>query len=191
MKLALKKRTGTAKSEVKTMRREGNIPAIIYGSDQQSEKIVVTGDEFHAGLRNLKLKEKHLATTIFELELDGTTRKAIVKDIQYHPATYAVLHLDFILLSDAKPVTINVPIHVVGASECPGIKLGGTLRQVIRSMKISCLPADIPEEFKVDIRELGMSQSKRLSEITIPASIRPLAIMSEVALVIAKGKGAT
>jgi large subunit ribosomal protein L25 len=190
MKLPLKKRTGAVKSEVKNIRKEGNIPAILYGATKQPENIVVPGIEFQTGMRNLKLKNERLATTIFELELDGVTMKALVKDIQYHPATYEILHLDFILLSDDKLVTVNVPIHVSGVAECPGIKLGGTLRQVIRSMKVSCLPADIPKEFKIDIRELGLSQSKRLSDIEVPAKVRPMALMNEVALVIAKGKGA-
>ncbi len=190
MKLSLKKRAGATKSEIKTLRREGNIPAILYGSEKHPEKIVVPGVEFQTILRQLKLKSGHLATTVFELELDGVAKKALVKDIQYHPATYAIEHLDFILLSDGKHVSINVPIQVLGAADCPGIKLGGTLRQVIRTMKVSCLPADIPKEFQVDIRELGLDQSKRLSEIAIPSNVRPMARMNEVAIVIAKGKGA-
>lgn len=189
MKLSLKKRAGAVKSEIKAIRREGNIPAILYGSGHNPEKVMVAGVEFEAILRQLKLKNGQLATTVFELSIDGSKKKALVKDIQYHPATYAIEHLDFIVLEENKSVTVNVPIQILGAADCSGIKLGGTLRQVIRVLKVSCLPAHIPAEFQIDIRDLGVSQSKRLSDIAIPANVRPMALMSEVVVVVAKAKG--
>ncbi|MBF8262700.1 MAG: rplY [Parachlamydiales bacterium] len=186
MKLTLTKRTSATKSAIKTIRREGNIPAVIYGLGQAVEKITIKGEEFRAILRNLP--QGQLATTVFELHLGGKASKAIIKDIQYNVASYDVEHIDFVLLSNDKNVTINVPIQVVGIAECPGIKLGGTLRQVIRTLKVTCLPKDIPSEFQVDIRDLNITQSKRLSDIAISEKVRPLALMSEVAVVIAKGK---
>jgi len=190
MKLTLKKRAGAVKSEINAIRREGNIPAVLYGSGHAPEKIVVPGVEFQAILRQLKLKNSQLATTVFELHVDGKTVQALIKDIQYHPASYAIEHIDFFLLHKAKPVTLNVPIQIHGAADCPGIKLGGTLRQVIRTLKVSCLPDHIPTEFHLDVRDLGLAQSKRLSDIAIPAHVRPLAQMNEVAVVVAKAKGA-
>ena len=190
MKLSLKKRTGALKSEIKAIRREGNIPGILYGSGHEQEKVVVLREEFDAILRQLKQKNGQLATTIFELHIGGSKKRALVKDIQYHPATYAIEHLDFIVLEENKPIRVNVPIQVVGTADCAGVKLGGTLRQVIRVLKVSCLPAHIPSEFQIDVRDLGVSQSKRLSDIAIPAHVKPLALMSEVAVVVAKAKGA-
>ena len=190
MKLSLKKRAGALKSEIKAIRREGNIPAVLYGSGHAPEKITVSGVEFEAVLRQLKLKNSQLATTVFELHIDGAKKKALVKDIQYHPATYAIEHLDFIVLEEGKPVTVNVPIQILGAGECAGVKLGGTLRQVIRALKVMCLPAHIPAEFQIDVRDLGVSQSKRLSDIAMPSHVRPLSLMNEVAVVVAKAKGA-
>jgi large subunit ribosomal protein L25 len=186
MKLTVTKRTGASKSEIKQIRREGNIPAVIYGLGQAVEKITVTGVEFQAILR--QIKQGQMATHVFELSEDKMKRKAIIKDIQYNVASYDVEHIDFLLLSDDQPVTVNVPIQVLGAAECPGIKLGGTLRQVIRTLKVSCLPKHIPSEFHIDVHDLNIMQSKRLSDIAIPAHVRPLALMSEVAVVIAKGK---
>ncbi len=186
MKLTVIPRTGATKSEIKKIRREGDIPAVIYGPGLAVEKITVKGTEFQAVLRNLL--QGRLATTTFEIHLDGKARKAIVKDIQYNVASYAVEHIDFVLLSKDHLVTINVPIQILGLAECQGVKLGGTLRQVIRTMKVSCLPKDIPAEFQIDIRELNILDSKRLSDISIPPHVRPLARMNEVAVVIAKGK---
>ncbi len=189
MKLTLTPRMGATKSEINKIRREGDIPAVIYGPGLPVEKITVKGSEFQAVLRNLP--QGRLATTTFELDLDGKMRKAIVKDIQYNVASYAVEHIDFVLLSKDHPVAVNVPIHILGVAECPGVKLGGTLRQVIRTLKVSCLPKDIPGEFQIDIRELNIMDCKRLSDISIPPNVRPMAQMSEVAVVIAKGKVAS
>jgi large subunit ribosomal protein L25 len=186
MKLTLTTRTSATKSAIKAIRREGNIPAVIYGLGEAVEKITVKGEEFRAVLRNLP--QGQLATTVFDLHLGSKARKAIVKDIQYNVASYDVEHIDFVLLANDKRVTVNVPIQVTGIAECPGIKLGGTLRQVIRTLKVSCLPKDIPSEFQIDIRDLNITQSKRLSDIAIPSKVRALAQMSEVAVVIAKGK---
>lgn len=186
MKLTVKKRTGATRGEVKAIRRVGNLPAVIYGPGVEGEKIFIEGPEFQACLRQIKQKHKQIATTIFELD----SKKALIKDIQYHPVTYAIEHIDFFLLTDDKPITVNVPIQINGIADCTGIKLGGTLRQVIRTLKVSCLPSDIPNDFQIDIRDLGLGQSIRLSDIAIPSNVRPLALMNEVAVVIAKGKGA-
>lgn len=189
MKLTLTKRAGLAKSELKRIRREGDIPAVFYGVGHAVEKVVVKGAEFQAVLRHLK--QGQLATHLFELEVDGHTRQATIKDVQYHPVTYAIEHLDFASITEDRPLSVNVPIQIVGLADCPGVKLGGTLRQVIRTLKVSCLARDIPQEFQIDVRDLNIAQSKYLSDIRMPPNVRPLASMNEVAVVIAKGKAAS
>lgn len=185
MKLSVFKRTTGKKSEIKKIRREGNIPGILYGQKQEVENIYIKGDELQAIFRGLKAGL--LPTTIFELSDGHKAVRAIVKDIHYHPTSYAVQHIDFVILEANTPVNVNVPIQILGLAECPGIKLGGFLRQVIRTLKVNCLPKDIPQEFTLDIRDLQIAQSKRLGDITIPDSVRPLAkSMNEVAVVIAK-----
>jgi large subunit ribosomal protein L25 len=186
MKLTVTQRMMQTKGMVKAIRREGNIPAIIYGSDKSVEMVVVNGNEFQAGLR--KLPQGRLATSVIELCQDEKVRRAIIKDVQYHVATYRIQHIDFLLLNDQCPVTVNVPIQISGIADCPGIKLGGVFRQVIHSLKVSCLPKNIPNEFKIDISEMNISQSKCLSSVVIPPNVRVLAPMNEVAVVIAKGK---
>lgn len=186
MKLTITERTGTTKGAIKAIRREGNIPAVVYGLGKTVEKIIINGSEFSALLR--KTPQGQLATKVFELHLDGKARKVIVKDIQYNVASYQVEHVDFLLLANDQHVTVNVPIQVLGVAECPGIKLGGTFRQVIRTLKVTCLPKDIPSELQIDIHDLNIAQSKRLSDISIPSNVRPLMPLDSVAVVVAKGK---
>lgn len=128
-----------------------------------------------------------LATTVFELVDDsGLVRKAHVKDISYEPTTYRIQHLDFVELHDDVPVSINVPIQPVGMVDCVGMKLGGVCRQVIRSLRVVCLPKDVPSAFEVDIRHLNLKQSMRLKDIKLPESVRAMGNMNEVMIVIAK-----
>src|SRR3989344_4099735 len=187
MKLTIHPRKNLTKGETNRIRREGDIPAILYGKNQENETITVKGSEVKAILRNLK--SGRLATTVFELTDGGKkSRKAIVKDIQYHPANYAVEHIDLAVLLDDQLVTVNVPIRILGVDECVGIKLGGFLRQVIRTIQVNCLPKDIPQEFTLDVRTLDVNESKRLSDLAIPKNVRPRAVLSEVAVVIAKAR---
>ncbi|HSX11787.1 MAG TPA: 50S ribosomal protein L25/general stress protein Ctc [Chlamydiales bacterium] len=187
MKLAIHKRTTGKKGETNKLRREGNIPAILYVQNEPGTPVYVKKDEVQAILRNMK--PGLLATTVFELNEGDKKHKAIVKDIQYHVATYDVIHIDFALISDKQPVTVNVPIQMTGVADCVGVKLGGFIRQVIRTLKVSCLPKDIPQEFTVDVSKLDITHSKTLADIAIPSTVRPIAKMSEVAVIVGKKAG--
>lgn len=187
MKLAVQKRTLGKKGDTNKLRREGNIPGIIYGNNEAGTPIAVKTEEVQAILRNMK--PGLLATTVFELQEGQKKLKALVKDIQYHVATYDVVHIDFALVVEDKPVTVNVPIQMIGAADCVGVKLGGFIRQVIRTMKVSCLPKHIPQEFTIDVRELNIAESKTLSDVAIPSNVRPLGKMDEVAVIVGKKAG--
>ena len=179
MELSVFKRSGIKKSENTKIRIDGGVPAVIYGK-KQNENIYINKMEMETVLRNLP--KGSLSTTVFELKGIG---KAIIKEIQYHPTSYNLLHVDFALLEKA-PIKVKVPITVIGEDKCPGIKLGGVLRKVIRSVKVRCLPEHMPKEFVVDIAEMNLGDSKRLSDIAIPSNIVPMVNLGEVAIVIAK-----
>jgi len=184
MQLTVSKRTPGKKTEIKKIRREGNIPAIFYSQGKAGEEIVVNGIEFNGLVK--QVKPGCLSTTVFSLKIGGKEIKALLKDIQYEITTYNVIHLDFIELVENVPVNLNVPLQFTGTVDCIGVKPGGILRPVIRTVKVSCLPKDIPTEFELDVRDLGIRQSRRLSDIKMPPEVRPLSSLSEVAVVVAK-----
>jgi|SRR5580700_794590 large subunit ribosomal protein L25 len=184
MKLAVKQRVSEKKKDIKEIRREGNIPAILYSSKAEPVKLVVSGIEFDAVLR--KMKPGQLPTSIFILVDSTGERRAIIKDIQYHLTTYHVSHIDFEELVENIPVCVKVPINCTGVVDCIGGKLGGFLRQVVRHVKVECLPENIPSEFLVDVKDLGIRQSKRLKDLVMPSGVRPLAHLEEVIVVVAK-----
>jgi large subunit ribosomal protein L25 len=184
MNLTVTPRIGEKKSDVKQIRREGNIPAIIYSRKGRAEKIIVNGDEFHSLLRGLQ--PGHLPTTVFSLHDGKTVKTAIVKDIQYHLTTYKVSHLDFEELEEGAPVIVRVPVVCTGVVDCVGIKLGGFLRHVQRHVRIACLPHQIPSEFQVDVRDLGIRQAKRIKDIHMPEGVQALEKLEGVVVIIAK-----
>ncbi len=185
MKLKMQPRSTVKKGELNGLRREGNIPAVIYVQGKAAESITVGNNEFTAALR--QVIPGRLPTTVFTLtDHKGKQRRAIIKEIQYHPTTYNVMHLDFEELHNNIKINVKVPIECVGTNECVGVKLGGAVRQVIRYLLVRCLPEYMPQAFEFDVRELGPRQSRRLSELAIPAHVTPLANMDEVAVVIVK-----
>lgn len=185
MKLSVTSRKAVKKSESKQLRREGLVPAVIYTKGASSETIAINAKEFSTLLR--KVKPGHLATTVFELEgQDGKSQRAIIKDIQYNPVNYDVVHIDFELLNDKIQINVNVPIEFTGVADCVGVKLGGVIRQVIRGLKVRCYPKDMPSSFQLDVQNMSMRDCKRLKDLDIPNSVRPLKALSEVVVVIAK-----
>lgn len=187
MKLSVFSRVAGKKSDAKQVRRQGNIPAVLYGGSGAPKNIFIKGSDWLSVLRGVP--SQLLATTVFELEEGGQKIKAIVKEVQYHPTTYAVLHVDFVQLVEDRAVVVNVPIQLAGVADCAGVKLGGFIRHVVRSMKVSCLPKDLPQQFVIDVREMGVAEVKRLSDIALPEKIKPLAQLGEVAVLIAKKAG--
>lgn len=185
MKLHTVKRTANNKSEVKKLRREGFIPAVLYVKEKSGDTLAIKQSEFSSFLR--QVKSGHLPTTIFTLvDDDGKERRVVIKEIQYAVTNYAVTHLDFEELVEDHKINIKIPIECTGQVDCVGIKLGGVLRQVIRHVRIRCFPKDMPSLFELDVRELGLRQSKRLSDLVIPETVRALVNLNEVVAVIVK-----
>lgn len=185
MKLKLYQRDAAGKSESKRLRREGKIPAVVYKHGSAGDSIAIENSEFNAFLR--KVKPGRLSTSVFTLTgEDGKSFRVIVKDIQYNPINYNVVHLDFEELVEDVKVNVKVPIEFVGVVDCVGVKLGGVLRQVIRFLRVRCLPRDIPEVFLLDVKDLNQRESRRLKDLEIPNTVRPLSDLKEVVVVIAK-----
>jgi large subunit ribosomal protein L25 len=185
MKLKFYKRPTEKKSQTAKIRRAGDIPASIYLKGKDAEPIAVRSGEFSSLLRSVV--PGRLATTVFTLsDESGKERKAIIKDIQYNVTNYQVIHLDFEELHDGVTVKVKVPIELTGVAESLGVKLGGAIRQVIRGIRVACLPKDIPVCFKLDVRDLVQNQVKRLSDLQFPEQVRPMADLKEVAVVLVK-----
>jgi large subunit ribosomal protein L25 len=166
-------RTTIGKNEARRTRREGKVPATVYGASSAggSRDAVSIAVEPKALLKILHSEAG--ANTLISLRLDGVNTKVLVKDFQLDPITHHVLHADFYRVAMDRMIEVTIPILLKG--EPKGVKLqGGILEFVRREIQIECLPSDIPEHVDVDVSELMIGQGVRLREVATSPKWRPL-----------------
>jgi len=184
MQLTAKTRAEETKGGLKQMRRAGTIPAVLYAPGKEAQSITIERVELETILRGIK--EGMLSTSVFKLNLDAGKKKAIVKDVQYHPTNYRILHLDFEELEEDVAVRIKVPITLTGVMDCIGVKLGGFLRQVVRTIKVECLPKNIPTHFEVDVKDLAAGKMLKLADLTMPNGVKAISPADQVVVLVSK-----
>ncbi len=144
------------KKSSNALRAEGNVPCVMYGGKENRHffahenafrGIVYTPDVF-----------------LIDIVIDGTTYNAVMKDLQFHPVTDKLLHIDFIQVDETKPVIVDLPIRITG--ESAGVKAGGKLNIKRRTLKVKGMVNDIPEHLTVDITNLEIGQSVKIGEIS-------------------------
>ena len=166
-------RTTIGKNEARRTRREGKVPATVYGASSAgaSRDAVSISVEPKALLKILHSEAG--ANTLISLKLDGVDTKVLVKDFQLDPITHQVLHADFYRVAMDRMIEVTIPILIKG--EPKGVKLqGGILEFVRREIQIECLPSDIPEHVDVDVTELMVGQGIRLREVATSPKWQPL-----------------
>jgi large subunit ribosomal protein L25 len=148
------------------------IPAIIYGAGKDPEPLSIVRKDIEKALENEAFYSSVLAVHIGE-----RTEKAILKDLQRHPAKDRVMHADFQRVDDTKPVKMNVPIHFINEDNCVGVKIeGGMIEHQATDIEVSCLPGAIPEFIEVDMAGVHAGQIVHLSDIPLPAGVTAVAL---------------
>jgi large subunit ribosomal protein L25 len=149
-------RENVGKKDAKKARREGKIPCVLYGGKEQV---------------HFTLGEKEFSKIIFtpevfvlNISINGTSYKAILQDVQYHPVTDVILHVDLLQVIDGKPVIIGVPVIFTGTA--PGILKGGRLRKRLNKLLVKGLVDDLPEHIEISISDLDLNDSIKVKDIT-------------------------
>lgn len=144
------------KRALKAMRKNQEIPAVLYGG----EKVV------HFAVTAESVRKLVYTPEIFvvELNIDGTKTMAIVKDIQFQPVTDAILHMDFLEVSDKKPVAMEVPVVLEGHAE--GVKAGGKLTLRMRKLKVKAIYTQIPEKLVINVDNLGLGKTMQVGALS-------------------------
>lgn len=184
MELVVAERTVGKKSFLKMIRQQGDIPAVIYVRGKKGLSVTVEGPAFKKFLSTIE--QGTLSSTGFTLKSGETVIKAIVKDIHYDITTYDVIHLDFEELVHNVPVELNIPIKCVNVMDCLGVKLGGILRQIIYALRVICLPEHIIPCLEIDVKNLGLSQTRKLHDILIPSTMKPVTSLKEVVVTVTR-----
>ena len=152
-------RTPGTKNEARRVRREGKIPAVVYGAGKQAAPVSVDPRQV---LRILHSETGH--NTIFDLSLDGERTKAMIVDWQFEPVKGKLLHIDLKRIAMDQKLRVNVPIELKG--EAAGVKQqGGILEQVLREVEVECLPGDIPSFVESDVTELVFGKVLRVADL--------------------------
>ena len=159
----LRIRTGTNKT--REIRREDSmVPAIIYGNEQESKNIKVKLNEL------TKASENELFyTQVLLIKLEGQEEKVVLKELQREPVKGKFLHADFLRVSGKTKLKVVVPFRFIGEEDCEGVKTdGGVIAKAMSEIEIACLAGNIPEAIEVDITNLLLNESVRLTELNLP-----------------------
>ena len=144
------------KRALKAMRKNNEIPAVLYGGEKVSH-FTITKDS----VRNLVYSPEIF---VVELAIDGKKTMAIVKDIQFQPVTDAILHMDFLEVSDNKPVVMEVPVVLEGHAE--GVKAGGKLSLSMKKLKVKAVYTNIPERLVINVDNLGLGKTMQVGDLS-------------------------
>lgn len=160
--LAAQRREQHGKGPARQMRFNGRIPAVIYGRARNAESLSISANEIHQ-----VLKDGATSSTVIEITLDGKSENVLMREIQRHPVSQTVQHVDFYAIRAGETITVNVSVHLAGVPN--GVRnAGGTLDQVLREVTISVLPRHIPERVSLDVSELEIGQSLHVRDLDIP-----------------------
>ena len=152
-------RTPGTKNDARRVRRQGKVPAVVYGAGKQALPVSVDPRQVS---RILHSETGH--NTIFDLTVDGDRAKAMIVDWQYEPIKGALLHIDLKRIAMDQKLKVNVPIELVG--EAAGVKQqGGILEQITREVEVECLPGDIPSSLELNVSELVFGLVLRVSDL--------------------------
>jgi large subunit ribosomal protein L25 len=162
-------RNDQGKGASRRLRREGKVPAVLYGGHEGAQSLAVNHNE----LRN-HLKTEAFYSHILTLDVGGKQQQVVLKDLQRHPLRHEdILHLDLYRILADKLLRRAVPLHFVGVEIAPGVKIGGgKLEHLHNEVEVECLPKDLPEYISVDVSKLELNQSIHLSELQIPEGVK-------------------
>jgi large subunit ribosomal protein L25 len=160
--LSAEPRTVHGTGEMRRMRRAGRTPAVIYGHGREPAALSVNSFDLGRLLESIAP-----ASTIVDLTVGDATYKTLIREVQRHPLRPGVTHVDFYEVRAGEKITLEVPVHLVGIPD--GVRnQGGTLDQVLRTVEIEVLPADIPERVELDVTALTIGKSLPVSALVIP-----------------------
>jgi large subunit ribosomal protein L25 len=157
-------RERAGKGASRELRRNGRIPAVIYGNNEAPE-----GIHIEEKLLMKALMTGHFMNSIAMIEVGGKTVRTLPKDVQFHPVSDRPLHADFLRISEHAKVTVEVPVHFTNEEASPGIKRGGVLNIVRHELELICDAAMIPDEIEISLAGFDVGDSIHISAVTLPA----------------------
>jgi len=182
--LTAKVRTARGSSVARRMRAEGVVPAEIYGHKAENQSIEIVEKEFTKILSSAKGEN-----IFFVLNVEGSKSGevlAVVKEVQYDKVSSKVLHADFHQVNMKEKIRIKVPVRVINADICEGVKEGGVLQTVLRTVEVQCLPTEVPEAIQIDAAHLAIGSSVHVSDLKLPEGVKAVQSAGSVVVSVAQ-----
>jgi large subunit ribosomal protein L25 len=159
-------RSDMGKGASRRLRRDGKVPAIMYGGSEDPQNIMLVHSELLK-----RLVHEAFYSHILTVNVDGKATKAVLRDMQRHPSKPQIMHMDFQRIDENKPIRVHVPLHFMGADIAPGVKTaGGMVSHELMEVELEVLPQHLPEYIEVDISQMEIGDSVHMSELKLPES---------------------
>ena len=159
-------RSDAGKGASRRLRREGKVPAILYGGHRDPQMITLVHKDVAKQLEN-----EAFYSHILTVKVGGASERAILKDIHRHPAKPIIMHMDLQRVSESEKIRVHVPLHFINEATSPGVKAGGLVSHQMVEVEITCLPKDLPEFIEVDLGSLNMNEAIHMGELKLPAGV--------------------
>ena len=161
-------RERVGKGSARAARRAGLVPAVIYGNKKAPVGITMEAREI-----TKIVHQPGIFGRLLEIDVAGTKSTVLTRDIQFHPVSDVVMHLDFLRVSQSATVAVAVPVEFINEDKCPGIKIGGVLNVVRYEVELNCPAIAIPEKITIDLDGVKIGDSIHISAISLPEGVSP------------------
>ena len=161
--LSARPREASGSREARRLRRDGEVPGVLYGGDGESVSFAVNARELRQALQ--------ASGAVIELDVDGSGSPAVLREAQRHPVRGDITHVDFVRVNLNVAIEAVVPVQVEGTDDCPGLRDGGVLDQPVREVTVLALPNEIPESVEVSVAGLVIGENASLEGISLPAGV--------------------
>jgi large subunit ribosomal protein L25 len=161
-------RDRAGKGASRALRREGRVPAVVYGDKKEALSVHV-----EEKLLTRMLNTGHFMNSVVMVELDGKKNRTLPKDVQFHPVTSRPVHVDFLRIGEHSQVNVNVPVRFDNEEASPGLKRGGVLNVVVHDLALVCDASEIPDEIHIDLTGLEIGDTLHISQVKLPKGSKP------------------
>ena len=166
--ISASERERVGKGSARAVRRAGLVPAVIYGDKKDPVGITMEAREI-----TKIVHQPGIFGRLLEIDVAGTKSTVLTRDIQFHPVSDVVMHLDFLRVSQSANVSVAVPVEFINEEKCPGIKIGGVLNVVRHEVEVNCPAIAIPEKITIDLDGVKIGDSIHISAISLPEGVSP------------------
>ena len=166
--ISAEQRERVGKGSARAARRAGLVPAVIYGDKKEPLGINMSTREI-----TKIVHQPGIFGRLLEIKVDGKKNTVLTRDIQFHPVSDTILHMDFLRVSGSVKVAVGVPVEFINEDLCPALKIGGVLNVVRHEIELNCPATDIPEKIIIDLDGLKIGDSIHISAIALPDGVEP------------------